>query len=257
MAILFLSVVLFVGRFQVAIDQPETSRKPVPQQLGDKWGYVDANGQLLIPAQFQAAAQFSNGLAAVKLKGQYGYIDASGTLVIPARYYWAAPFTADGLAAVETSKAFTPLGSGEYGVELFAKYTYIDKSGREIRPPFMAAYVGNFAEGLAAVKPGTNAGACVRGGYMNVHGQWAIKPQFDELREFSDGLAAVNMGSRCHAGGKWGYIDKEGKTVIPPEFDFAGQFSNGKACVEEAGQWSTMDRHGNRSPVERDRCYAR
>ena len=77
-----------------------------------KLGYIDRNGTLIIPAQYDAAAGFSKGLAPVKLKGKWGYIDRNGALIIPAQYDDAGGFS-EGLAPVK----------------LKGKWGYIDRNG--------------------------------------------------------------------------------------------------------------------------------
>jgi hypothetical protein len=55
----------------------------------------------VIRPQFTHALPFTEGLAAVALAGKWGYIDASGSFRIPAQFEDAAPF-ADGVAKVTT-----------------------------------------------------------------------------------------------------------------------------------------------------------
>jgi hypothetical protein len=228
--------------------------KLTPKQQDSKWGYVDSSGKSVIPAQFDSAGEFSEGLAAVEVNKRFGYIAADGHFVIKPKYFRAGPFR-DGFAWVVVRKRWTPLGTGEYGVALYGQVTYIDHTGREIRSPFSAEHVSNFSEGLAAVRPGKIFGGCSEKiGYLNTEGEWSIKPQFDEALDFSEGLAAVNRGGKCHMGGKWGYIDRDGTLVVPFQYDYAGQFSNGYACVEEAEQWKLIDKTGKAVPVEKNKC---
>jgi WG containing repeat len=115
-----------------------------------------------------------------------------------------------------------------------------------------------FSEGPAAVRPGNiSAGYDGKVGYLNTNGEWSVKPQFDEGHDFSEGLAAVNQGAKGRMGGKWGYIDKNGMLAIPLLYQFADQFKSGQACVLEAEQWKLIDRSGNGTPVEKNKCLAK
>jgi len=56
---------------------------------GLKYGFKDAKGKIIIPAIYDAAGDFSEGLARVNLgftmssNGKWGFIDTTGKLVIP------------------------------------------------------------------------------------------------------------------------------------------------------------------------------
>ena len=58
----------------------------------DKWGYIDAAGAEKIGFEYEYASDFSEGLAAVGLAGRIGFINDQGEMVIPARYQRARPF---------------------------------------------------------------------------------------------------------------------------------------------------------------------
>lgn len=227
-----------------------------PSQVGGKWGYVDPTGTFLIPPQFDCAEPFSDGLAIVVVRNRFGYIATDGHFAIEPKYFSAREFH-EGFAWVTTRKPRFPLGHGEYGVALFARITFIDKSGREILRPFDARLVKSFSQGLAAME--TRNGF----GYISTKGEWAIKPQFAEAGNFSEGLAAVKR-QRLKQDDKfkypkftypgWGYIDKDGTLKIPYQYYGGTEFRNGHACVKETPydndtmHWKVIDNHGNATP---------
>lgn len=55
-------------------------------------GFIDRTGKMVIPAGFDAARDFSEGLAAVRVKGKWGYVDRTGKIVIPAQFEAASSF---------------------------------------------------------------------------------------------------------------------------------------------------------------------
>ena len=50
------------------------------------WGFVNEKGEEVIPAQYDNANNFSDGLAVVKVGGMYGFIDATGKMVIAPQF---------------------------------------------------------------------------------------------------------------------------------------------------------------------------
>uniref|UniRef100_A0A7V4E4H2 WG repeat-containing protein n=1 Tax=candidate division WOR-3 bacterium TaxID=2052148 RepID=A0A7V4E4H2_UNCW3 len=49
--------------------------------VGDKWGYIDKKGELIIPPLFDSAGMFNQGKALVKIGDKYYYIDKKGRLI--------------------------------------------------------------------------------------------------------------------------------------------------------------------------------
>lgn len=54
-----------------------------------RWGFVSIEGVEVIPTQYEAVRDFTEGLAAAKRQGKWGFIDREGQVVIPFRYSWA------------------------------------------------------------------------------------------------------------------------------------------------------------------------
>jgi hypothetical protein len=103
-----------------------------------RWGFVDHQGHLAIPAQFESASPFSDGYAAVTVSGKKGYIDKTGQISIVPRFSAAEPFS-EGLAAACCE-------NGKTG--------YIDNTGAFVIPaayPPGSRVAGPFLEGIALV----------------------------------------------------------------------------------------------------------
>jgi len=49
--------------------------------VGDKWGYIDKKGDLIIPPLFDSAGFFNQGKALVKVGDKYYYIDKKGRFI--------------------------------------------------------------------------------------------------------------------------------------------------------------------------------
>ena len=55
-------------------------------EKGNKYGYKNESGQIVIPAKFDSALEFSEDLAAVMQNGKWGFIDKKGNFVITAKF---------------------------------------------------------------------------------------------------------------------------------------------------------------------------
>ena len=64
----------------------------IPYRKGDKWGYADAQRNIVITPKYNDAQWFSEGLAAVKVGSKWGYVNKQGKLVIPAKFTVAKSF---------------------------------------------------------------------------------------------------------------------------------------------------------------------
>ena len=95
-----------------------------PVEQGEKWGYIDQTGRLVIPLTFDRASPFSEGLAAVDVKEKTGYIDATGKFVIPPRFLAGFPFSG-GLALVILRR----FEQNKYEMNQLG---YIDRSGKVV-----------------------------------------------------------------------------------------------------------------------------
>lgn len=160
-----------------------------------------------------------------------GYIDVRGAVVIAPKFGVAHPFR-NGLALVFSPGAAFIDPSGAVAVE---------PKGWRSDPSMMYALFHDFADGMARIRVGLSP---MRWGYMDLHGDLAIQPQFEDARDFSEGLAAVSVTQqypRWDRFADWGFIDKTGHFVLPPQFDDAGSFHEGLAW---ASRWEKG--HGKR-----------
>jgi hypothetical protein len=197
-------------------------------QVG-KIGYIDRNGRIIIPPQYDAAYGFSEGLARIRVGDKWGYIDKSGQMVITPQYEYSSGFHEE-LAAVGDFG-----GSGHID-----KVGYIDRTGQIVisrqysTTDRVIGDAGRFTEGMAPVMVEG------RWGYIDKTGEMIIHPQYSDASGFSEGLAAVQQADH-----KWGYVDKEGKIVIPAQYNDAFGFSEGLAAIKQANdKWGYIDKTG-------------
>lgn len=206
-----------------------------PVEIGGQWGYIDRDGEVVIEARFDAADDFHNGLAGVNINGSFGYVNTDGEIVIKPKFYDVGAFS-DGLAAVQLEDQ-GPLG-------------FIDRHGKMvISTQFRAGYGSvdrtHFVDGLAPVQqsdPDPDSPYWYYG-FIDKRGQWAIEPQFREVRPFSQGLAAVRKSRHS-----WSYINPAGEVVLEGKWSDALSFAEGLAAVETKKDghdgWEYIDKQG-------------
>jgi hypothetical protein len=235
--------------------QEARTRALFPIEKDGKWGFMDGGGRVVIPARFDSAADFSEGLARVTVGGKPGFINTYGEAVFTPKFDSVGDFH-EGLAYAENG--WTTIKNIGITAEP-GRWGFVDRAGRLAIPlKFMRA--SDFSEGLAPVQMARQLGE--RSGFIDRTGKVVFEFPFDvswgfhegfalvrskagtffldktgrklptptiddyEARSFSEGLAAVQIKER------WGYIDKTGKLVIAPQFDDADDFNEGLAAVK-------------------------
>ncbi len=109
--------------------------------IGEKTGYINHSGQIVIEPLFDYGGDFSAGLAAIAQDEKLFYIDAAGNIEIDIPDLTQAGDFVEGLAAISVGD----------------QYGYIDLQGNFVTPP-QFTYAGNFKDGLAAQGASTRIG---------------------------------------------------------------------------------------------------
>jgi hypothetical protein len=86
---------------------------------GGKWGYVDSTATVVIPVKYDNADEFHDGFSSVEQNKLKALIDTNGKILTEFKYEYIYPFS-EGLAVVGRGKPM--------------KFTYVDKTGKEILP---------------------------------------------------------------------------------------------------------------------------
>lgn len=140
-----------------------------------KYGFIDKNGQVVIPCVYEYVMNFSEELACVKQNGMYGYINKSGLLEIPFDYVYANSFF-EGVAIVSTD-----------GGELKILYKNHDEISLGMK--YVPIATTRFKNGFAIV---TNP-ATGKNGLINKKGEEVAPCIYDKI-EISDDIKAKKDG---------------------------------------------------------------
>jgi hypothetical protein len=213
----------------------------------EKYGFINTKGDTIIDFKYdESFGGFLKGLADVTINDSCGYINKNGEVVIPLIYETCYPFLSD-LAVVWTfernlilidqkGKTFEYKEEKYRNKNLWSLNKYpgafetengrgrLYKEGDTIIPPNYLS-TGNLSNGMYIVQNKNK-----KWGAYNDKGELVIKPQFDNLWHFNEEVANFCMNE------KWGFVNKKGKIVIEPKFNYAAQFNNGLAYVELNGK---------------------
>ena len=159
-----------------------------------KVGFINENGNLVIPCQF-----IENGM-------------------IPIQFFANVNIFREGLSAV--GKYFKD-DSGEF----YYCIGYIDKNGRTVLP-FEYSFATVFSEGIAAVSE-EDFYETSSIYFIDQKGNKIGDSKFYLVQRFHDGMCAVMKDSTSG----WGFADKTGKIVIPCIYEKVNDFENGTAAV--------------------------
>ena len=93
-------------------------------RLGDKWGYIDRTGTIVISPRFDEAGNFSHGVAVVEMDGKCGYIRRDISYFKKPQYNSAQGFR-DGLGPVEIN--------GKWGLISIDRHSSVGSAGAGAR----------------------------------------------------------------------------------------------------------------------------
>ncbi|MFH0974946.1 MAG: WG repeat-containing protein [Spirochaetota bacterium] len=160
----------------------------------DKEGLINIAGEEIVPPE-QHTIRFSEGLAAVRLKGKWGFfkwgfIDRTGKMIIPPEYDEVKDFE-KGMADVKKN----------------GKWGRIGLTGKVIIPPKYDD-IGDFNEDIASVGIDKYFGIQHKCGFVDRTGKEIIPLKYDDVESFKNGMARIELN------GQWGYVDKTGKEIF-------------------------------------------
>ena len=218
--------------------------------------FYDRNGQLLHNTTWEDANVYSDGLAAVKKDGLWGYINVNGQVIIPLEYQYASKFNARwGLkdALVVTDHQYKVIDKDGHHMDkislkdIFSTdnwYSFEPKLQIE-SPSNTRAYTENPFEKIGSgngylVAKSWNSGKV---GLVDFLGEWAILPQYADIRmndsfHYRQALACVSNGT------KWALLGRDLKPIGDFQYDSIAQSGDGLFLVKKGKNAFKIDEKG-------------
>jgi len=226
-----------------------------------KYGFLDLNGNKIIPAEFDGFTGFLEGVSKVNKtidgKTKYGYIDIKGKIILPIIYDNAQAFR-DGWGLIKKDN----------------NYFFVDKNGNLKDPPGKYDELSEFRSGYALGK--------FKGSDVTPHTFHYINPKLEiefstiawQAYLFWENVAVVSTNNKtyqlmnkkgeifktltdietlsfCTDGvlairekGKWGYINDKGDVIVTPKYDTCTAFKYGYGRFKLGSKWGIIDRSG-------------
>lgn len=175
-------------------------------------GYVDNNGEVIVPCQYDAVNGYHEGLMVVATRNKCGYVDVLGNWSLDTIYDDARGFS-EGYARV--------VKDGEW--------SFIDHNGNIVEFLKYDEILSGLANNRAFVKSGSSILLIDKSGNI------IKKIEADSVFSFSDGFATFKQN------GKYGKIDTLGNVVIPAKFNILKDFEYGYARFELNGKYGVID----------------
>ena len=232
---LALSAALLCSVTTVSAQAPERneSARLFPVKVGDRWGLVDRDGRIVLPAEFESLREERDGTYRPRQGGKEGIVAANGVKIVSPSFDYIGPFGDNGFALGELNR--TPV--------------VVDRNGDIVLGPGFRAILPFDGDRLFAVQDGTNWGVVSR------DCEWLLEPAFARIGPVAgNGLAGAQLAT-----GQAGFIDRAGNWVISPErFEDVRDFAaDGLAPAKSGGKWGFIDTEGNWAiePIDENRYW--
>ncbi|WP_308639518.1 WG repeat-containing protein [Paenibacillus silvisoli] len=200
-----------------------------------KYGYLDLQGNPVIPARYEEANDFHNNQALVKVKDkEYALIDPNGRTLHTYSPYVSVGSPGDGLLS------FVKEAGGKAG--------YMDERGNVvIQPAFYVALP--FEDGRAIVN--TSDTYLNNYGVINKQGTYIVKPEYNDIRNLGSGRFAIGRAinkDQPYLGSNFAIADWDGRLLTDFVYTDVSDYKNGLASVTDAKQTFFIDTSGKPAP---------
>lgn len=218
-----------------------------------RYGFINANGEVVITHQYDEVRIFSEGLAAVRSGEHWGFIDTTGKLVIAFKYLQTDKF--------ENGSCYVYDGSEGHRIDKGGKRLPDEIGESPVTIPFPCTY--NWYNSGRRTSDGvlqqTGLYKTCNGAYILIREETTVVPSsINTGRLYSsnnsgedvfaynvdNGLIPVTTVAEDESDQRYGFIDTLGNIIIPPSYVAAFPFSEERAWVALNSEWRVINRSG-------------
>ncbi len=217
----------------------------------DQSGFINTNGDIVVPFEYEDAFPFYKGYAPVKKNGKWNYINLNGEKIFNDSLIFSyrpiidkkAIFMIDTLKVETEKKLISENGSrtfieSGYKIEkIQLKEGLIDVSGDVLLHPLYDEISGYFHNGYMRIR---NNGMM---GIVDKKGNPVIPIIYEDISDIKKDLFLAKSKD------KWGMINIKNQIIIPFEYDKIRHFKEELAQISVKGSVGYIDK-GNRIVIE-------
>lgn len=226
---------------------------------GDKWGYVNTQGDKKVATKFAKVGNFSGGLSPVVDKdGEAYYVDTDGNkkfVLLDVENVVELGFIENGIYSVYNGETWSfydkdynklfgdfedasAIGNGIIAAKKDGKWTLLNRDGSELNGKKYEAVAMDekqvvYRNDRIFVNDGSGYQMIDTAG--NVYGD----KKYQAVHIFNDTTYAAVMIDN-----QWGFVDASGKIVFDEWYEDARSFANGLAAVKKDGLWGYINTEG-------------
>ena len=178
-------------------------------ELAGKFGYINEEGEEVIPLKYEAATLFDGNIASVQFGETWGAINKDGKTVIDFKYKAMGNFQ-DGYAVAKNKKN---------------KWSLIDVKDKSLFPFKYEFLTPMNDEGVAIAKNKGKYGLIDQAGEIIVPFKYDFEEKYAGLLQICEGYIWLKKDN------KWGTVDHSGKNIIPFKYDVLNSTDGEEAKV--------------------------
>lgn len=204
-----------------------------------KYGFINKNGDIIVPLKYEDAFPFYNGYASIKSNDKWNYINEQGQIIFSDSLIFNYRPIIDNKAVFmvsgkEVEKRKRMHSEDRTGSQVFVEYLnqikklqlkegLINTNGKIIIEPIYDEISGYFINGFMRVRNNGKAGI------VNEKGEVVIPIKYDNVLDYKNGMFTAEKNN------KWGIIDTKNKIIIPFEYGRIRHFRNDLALITKKG----------------------